>query len=80
MIYVHHRYSVSFLAGSDMYVHIADRFNVVRFNQLLNGAWQKEATLNFLVGSYTQMHVITCVLEETYVKVGNIFVVFCCLQ
>ena len=70
MTYVHHRYFVDLYAGSDRYVHIADRYNIVRFNQWLNGAWLDEVPLTFsFVESYTQMHVITCVLEETYVKV-----------
>jgi len=77
IIYVHHRYSMDLYAGSDSYVHIADRYNIVRFNQWLNGVWQSEVPLTFsFVGSYKQMHVISCVFEETYVKVGYILL-FC---
>jgi len=77
IIYAHNRYSVDLQTGSggsDSYVHIADRYNIVRFNQWLNGAWQTEVPLNFpFVGLYTQMHVITFVFEETFVKVVYFF-------
>jgi len=76
-MHVHHRYSLDLRTGLgevDSYAHIVDRYNILRFNQWLNGVWQSEVTLDYsFVGSYTQMHVITCMFEETFVKVVYFF-------